>query len=138
MKGLLSGAALLGVHVGRLRAARLGFLLAVAACGRGLSPAQAPERPRLATLDVVGATIAPGKVGRTPWDGLGSVPESVWNDLGQALLQVEPQAAVLRVLANLANGTLDKPDVRARVELFVGNYAVARDLPKVQDSFTPQ
>ncbi|MCU0658846.1 MAG: hypothetical protein MUF64_27380 [Polyangiaceae bacterium] len=90
------------------------------------------------TIDVVGVTIAPGKIDRTPWDGIGSISEGVWKDLGWALRQIEPHTAVLQVLGRLANGTLDKPDVRARVELIVGPYAVARELPKVQDSFTPQ
>ncbi len=125
------------MHVGRFGVALLGLVL-VAACGGAVAPPRAPAGPRFVTIDVVGATVAPGKIDRTPWDGVGSLSEGVWDDLGKALLLVDPRVAVAEVLGRVANGTLDKPDVRARVELLWGSYAAARELPKRQDSFTPQ
>jgi len=69
------------------------------------------------TVQIVDAIIAPAAdANGTPWDGPGTVDQSIIDDVSQALVGANPAAAVLAVLANPALASFDAPDPYGTVQ----------------------
>ena len=92
-------------------------------------------------MALLGATIGPGKIDGTQWDGPGwYVPSSVWGGLSTALGVASPYVPVVAFIGSSAVQALQRPDVIGRATITGGGETIDRGwtgLSKIQDSFTP-
>jgi hypothetical protein len=125
----------------RLRLIHLGFAAAGVACGGGQSAeSQAGALThKHVTISLIDATIAPSKLGGSPWDGLGRVPEAVTSRLAAALVTQAPQAAVLAALADPMMQGIEKPEPVGTAELMIGGvHGQVLALKSQRDTCTPR
>jgi len=128
-----------------IRCALTLILLAGTGCLSDLTGPSAEPTPtgtRLATIEVVDATISPGKANHNVWDFVGQVPDSVWSGLASALGAPEPFPAVVGFLDT--QSLLPRPDpfgtaallsVYSEENEIESPLATTEDNP--QDTFTP-
>jgi hypothetical protein len=101
---------------------------------------------RFATVLIEDALIGPGKASKDPWDPGNPIPETVFAELADALVSVNPYYAAAAVLgAPLLSGALtatQKPDCYGTMRMdgfgIVGKeYWLAAREQRTEDSFTP-
>jgi len=105
-------------------------------------PPPPPPPERLVTVQIIDAVIGPGKADGSAWDGFGSIPSALSKSLSQALVGVNPYAAVLALLADPASRSLAKPDAYGSAQATLHGVAtsampLATRAQAISDNFTP-
>jgi len=65
---------------------------------------------KIVSVTVLDAVIAPGEPDHSPWDGPGTIPDSVWSAVTSAMDLPEPFEPVVAALGESALNQFDKPD----------------------------
>jgi hypothetical protein len=107
----------------------------------GCAEAGKPGVPRIATVELQGAVIGPGKVTRETWDASGEeIPTDVWSQLATALAGSNPYTAVAALLVNPVLAGTKAPDPFGTARLDVGpTIGMTVMLPEanMEDTYTP-
>lgn len=113
-----SAGAASGGHAGSGAAGTVGATGAAGQAGGGTSGASG-YTGRWVSVQFVDAIIAPAESNGSPWDGVGTVPQSVIDEVSTALVGANPVAGVLAALADPALSTFDPPDPYGTVQATV-------------------
>jgi hypothetical protein len=114
------------------------ILIAATAMGCGSGP-KFPSPPQLVGVILHGAVVAPTKIDGSAWDpDFGSAPAGAARALiAAALEEPVPYLAVLDVFQKPMAIALARPDPAGTAEVETPWGRGTRDLPKIQDTFTP-
>ena len=101
--------------------------------------ATAPE-PDAVNISLASALIRPWDTQKEEWDGSSSASSEEIDALLSALANVNPYAAALEYVSNLAADGWAPPDPFGQIELFTGGQwrsDLQIDIPPTQDTFNP-
>lgn len=93
------------------------------------------------TVAFLGVVANVHKTGGESWDGIGkAVPKDLKHMIEKAIVGANPYAGVAALLtSDVILSAVEPPDIHGVFEIVVGGCRVGRaNLPKIQDSYTPQ